>query len=197
MSKKKSFLLKIRKVLNKLVKMGDEYIQMRLPVERITKSFEEKIRNKIKQNRINAELRKATKEDIDSILLMYDRAWHSTTMPFHPIPRSRLLTLLKDPNYEILIVKVDNVDSAFAIIYITGEDKELGIIGVLGVVPGDQRKGLGTLLGVACWDYFKEKKVKELRCRVHLDNKASYIFMRRLGFEEFREAEGYKYIYTF
>ena len=196
MSKKKSFLLKIRKFLNKFVKMGEEYIQMRLPVEKISKSFEEKIRNKIKQNDLKAKLRKAMKEDIDSILLMYDQAWHSTTMPFQPIPRSRLLTLLKDPNYEILIVKVDSKDSAFAIIYITGEEKEIGIIGVLGVVPGGQRKGLGTFLGVACWDYFKEKKVKELRCRVHLDNKASYIFMRRLGFEEFREDDAYKYLYT-
>ena len=38
MSKKKSFLLKIRKFLNKFVKMGEEYIQMRLPVEKISKS---------------------------------------------------------------------------------------------------------------------------------------------------------------
>ncbi|TFG30478.1 MAG: GNAT family N-acetyltransferase [Promethearchaeota archaeon] len=196
MSKKKKFLLKFRKFLNKFIKMGDEYIQMRLPVEKISKPFEENIRNKIKQTGVNAEIRKATKEDIDSILFMYDRAWHSTTMPFQPIPRSRLLILLKDPNYEILIVKIDSVDSAFAIIYITGEEKEIGVIGVLGVVPEGQRKGLGTILGVACWDYFKEKKVKELRCRVYLDNKASYIFMRRLGFEEFRETDTYKYIYT-
>ncbi len=91
------------------------------------------------------------------------------------------------PDYTFLIAKVGADDSAFAIIYLTGREEEIGVIGALGVVPELQRKGLGTILGIACWDYFIKKGVKELRCKVYYDNKVSFSFLNALGFEEFQE----------
>jgi ribosomal protein S18 acetylase RimI-like enzyme len=179
------------------MKMPYDYIQMRLPVEKITKNFEEKLKNKIEHNILHAEIRKATKEDSDSIINMYNQAWHSTTMPFRPISKKKLVKLFNNPSYNILIAKVGSIDGAFAIIYLMGDKKEIGVIGALGVIPEFHHKGLGTILGMGCWDYFKRKGVSELRCAVHFDNKASYIFIRSLGFEEFRDKDGYRYVYTF
>jgi len=108
-----------------------------------------------------------------------------------------LLKIFNNPSYNILIAKVGSIDGPFAIIYLMGDKKEIGVIGALGVVPEFQHKGLMTILGMGCWDYFKRKEVSELRCAVHFDNNASYIFIRSLGFEEFRDKDGYRYVYTF
>ena len=197
MQRKKSFKLKMRKLLNKFVKIPEEYIQMKLPVGKITKTFEDSLRKKIEHNVLDAEIREAKREDVESILNVYDQAWHSTTMPYVPITKNRLVRLFKNSDYNLLIAKVDEIDSAFAIIYLTGEEKEIGVIGILAVIPELQHKGLGTILGIAIWDYFIRKAVKELRCRVYFDNTASYTFLRRLGFEEDHEGEAHKYVYTF
>ena len=59
------------------------------------------------------------------------------------------------------------------------------IIAGLGIIPRFQRKGLGTVLGMAAWNYFKEADVKELKCEVYIDNITSYTFISSLGFEEY------------
>ena len=73
------------------------------------------------------------------------------------------------------------------IIDFEGENNEYGVIAGLGVLPRYQRKGLGTILGLAAWSYLKEKGIKELRCEVYKDNKVSYNFIKGLQFEEFGE----------
>jgi ribosomal protein S18 acetylase RimI-like enzyme len=197
MARKRSLKVKLRKLLNKFIKMPEEYIQMKLPVSKITKKFEETLRNKVEHNVLGAEIREAKKEDVDNILEIYDESWHSTTMPFVPITKKRLLNLLRNSDYTILIARVDDIDRAFAIIYLTGDDKDIGVIGVMAVDPEYQHKGLGTILGIAIWDHFIRKEVKELRCRVYFDNTPSYTFLRRLGFEEDHEDNGHKYAYAF
>ena len=197
MPSKKSIKLKLRKILNKFIKNPEEYIEMKLPVVKITKRFEEKLRERVSHNILGAEIREAKNEDVESILNIYDSSWHSTTMPFVPITKNRILSLLKNQNYEILIAKVNNAESAFAIIYLTGDDKEIGVIGILAVSPELQHRGLGTIMGIAIWDYFISKGVKELRCRVYFDNTASYTFLRRLGFEEDFEGKASRYQYVF
>ncbi|TFG15666.1 MAG: GNAT family N-acetyltransferase, partial [Promethearchaeota archaeon] len=74
----------------------------------------------------------------------------------------------------------------FIIIHFEGEKNELGIINGLAVLPKFQNKGLGTILAMAAWNYFKERGVNELRCEVHKDNKITYLFIKSLGFEEVR-----------
>ena len=190
MLRKRSLLLKIRRFVNNFYKIRNYHIQMRLPVEKITKDFEKMLKNKIEHNLIHAEIREATKEDTEIIINLYDRAWHSTTMPYHPVSKKNY-QLINDSDYVFLIAKVDTFECAFAVIYLTGKDKEIGVIALLGVVPEFQHKGLGIIIGMACWDYFKKKRVKELRCKVFFKNKVSYSFIKALGFEEFHEEDGY------
>ena len=85
-----------------------------------------------------------------------------------------------------LIGKVYGRDAAFVILDFEGENNECAVIAALAVLPRFQRKGLGTILGTAAWNYLKEnyKHVKELKCEVYKDNKISYSFIKGIGFEE-------------
>ena len=168
-----------------LLEIGMEYIQMRLPVEKITKEFEENLQKRVKANFLRAKIRKATIEDLESVAYIYNRSWMTSNTPFTPITIETLNELIKYPEITILIANVYGTDGGFAILDLDGPNKEYGIIAGLGVLPRFQRKGLGTILAVAAWNYFKEKKVKELRCEVYKENKTSYNFIKSLGFEEF------------
>ena len=95
--------------------------------------------------------------------------------------------MFEDPNIVIFIAKLNSYDTGFIIAYFAGEKKDIGVISGLGILPKFQHKGLGTFLGLNNWKYFKEKGVKELRCRVHKDNKNSYNFIKNLGFEEYED----------
>lgn len=170
---------------------------MKLSVEKITKNIEEEVKQKIQHYAMHAEICEANKNDIDCILDIYERAWHSTTMPFHPISKSKLSRLLKNKNYLVLLAKIDAIDVAFIIVQIRGEKNDIGVIGILAVIPELHHKGLGTMLGMACWDYLKKREIKELRCQVYSDNKPSCTFLRSLGFEEIYDNERSKYLYAF
>ncbi|MFX1358318.1 MAG: GNAT family N-acetyltransferase [Promethearchaeota archaeon] len=164
---------------------GMEYIQMRLPVENITLEFEEDLRKKVEKNVLKAKIREANEKDLESVMYIHNRAWMTSNEPFSPIDVQSLRTIFNYPETIILIAKVYGNDAAFAILDLEGEKKEYGIICGLGVLPRFQNKGLGTIVGMASWNYFKDKGVKELRCEVYKDNKVSYNFIKSLGFEEY------------
>jgi ribosomal protein S18 acetylase RimI-like enzyme len=161
------------------------YTQMRLPVDEITPEFEAKVKEKVKKNFLNAKIREATMEDLPTIMQIHNRAWLTANEPFRPIELDSLEKIYSYTETEILIAKVYGKDGGFIILDREGEDGEIGVIAGLGVLPRFQRKGLGTVLGVAAWNYFKDKAVEELRCEVYEDNEASYHFIKSLGFEEY------------
>jgi ribosomal protein S18 acetylase RimI-like enzyme len=183
----KSFFTKMYGDIKNSSQKDLDFIQMRLPVSNITEDFENNLKNKIKDSFINAEIREATREDIDHLIDLHDRAWHSTPMPYRPLTKEKLPEILNNKNVIFLIAKVEGKDSGFALIYFTSKDNLVGVIAGLGIIPELQREGLGTILGMASWDLFKKRGVKELRCKVYKDNKASYNFIRGLGFEEYEE----------
>ncbi|MHA1105519.1 MAG: GNAT family N-acetyltransferase [Promethearchaeota archaeon] len=187
MGRFKSFLIKMHGDIKNFSQKDTNFIQMRLPVFNITEDFENNLKDKIKDSLINAEIREATREDIDHLIDLHDRAWHSTPMPYRPLTKEKIINMLIDESIIFLIAKVEGEDSGFALIYFTAKDNLVGVIAGLGILPELQRKGLGTILGMASWDLFKKKGVKELRCKVYKDNKASYRFIRGLGFEEYDE----------
>jgi ribosomal protein S18 acetylase RimI-like enzyme len=158
---------------------------MRLPVNEITKEFEDNLKNKIEHNIIHAKIREAKPEDLETIVEMHDKSWKSTPMPYHQLNKEKILKLFDDPEIVFLLASVDSVDSGFIVLYFTGNKNEIGVIAGLGIIPELQRKGLGTILGMAAWDYFKKTNVKELRCKVYKDNKISYDFIKGLGFKEY------------
>lgn len=161
------------------------YIQMKLPVNDITPEFEAKVKAKVRKNFLNAKIREATRKDLPKVMQIHNRAWLTANEPFRPIELDSLEKIYKYPETEILIAKVYGKDGGFIILDREGMNNEIGVIAGLGVLPRYQRKGLGTVLAVAAWNYFKEKEVEELRCEVYEDNHVSYDFIESLGFKEY------------
>lgn len=166
---------------------GMIYIQMRLPVDKITKAFENKLKDKIEQNIIKAIIRKAKREDLDSLKNIYNRAWLTSNTPFRPITKTDLLKILEAPDTVFLIAKVYGIDAAFVLLDFEGENKEFAVIAALAVLPRFQRRGLGKILGVYIWNFLKQNynNVKEIKAEVYKDNKVSYAFIEGIGFEEY------------
>ena len=166
---------------------NSNFIQMRLLVKNITPEFEDFLKQRVEHNIIQADIREANENDVDCLIELHDRAWHSTPMPFRPLKEDSIEKMLKDPSIVFLIANVEGKDSGFALIYFTGEESLIGVIAGLGIIPELHRKGLGTILGMAAWDYFKKRGVIELRCKVYKDNIISYNFIKSLRFEEYDE----------
>jgi len=162
-----------------------EYIQLKLPVSDITPEFEVKLTKKVKSNILRAKIREANEEDLQSVKYLYDRSWLTSQTPFSAISVSSLKTIWEYPETIILIAKVYGSDAGFAIIDFVGENREIGEIGGMGILPRFQRKGLGTVIGMAAWNYFKKKGIKELRCEVFKGNAVSYQFIKSIGFKEY------------
>jgi ribosomal protein S18 acetylase RimI-like enzyme len=170
---------------NEILSSGMKYIQMKLPVEKITREFEAEISSKIEHGVVKADIRAAGLKDLEIVVYLYNRSWMTSCTPHTPIT---IETLKKIANYQetvILIARVYGTDGGFVILDLEGPNKEYGIIAGLGVIPRFQRKGLGKILGMAAWNHFKTIGVKELHCEVYHENKASYNFISLLGFEEF------------
>jgi len=190
--KVRSFMLVFEKkdkteeeIENELATTGMEYIQMKLPVAKITPEFEEVLTEKVEHNILRAKIREAKLEDLESVQALYNRSWMTSNTPYSSITLNSLTAIYEYPETIILIARVYGSDAAFVILDYEGPKNEYGIIAGLGVIPRFQRKGLGTVIGMAAWNYFKKKGVKELRCEVYKDNIVSYNFIKSIGFEEF------------
>ncbi|MFX1410721.1 MAG: GNAT family N-acetyltransferase [Promethearchaeota archaeon] len=183
---KKKKKRQVDKKAEELYRDGMVYIQMRLPVEKITKEFEDKLKNKIEHTIIHAAIRESKSSDLNSIKNIYNKSWLTSNTPFRPITKTSLLQIFEDPDTVFLIGKVYGIDAAFAILNFEGENKEFAVIAALAVLPRFQRKGLGTILGMATWNFIKEnyEHVKELKCEVYKDNVISNSFIKWIGFEE-------------
>ena len=168
-----------------LLTKGLEYIQMKLPVSKITPEVEDILKKKVEHNILQAKIREANMEDLESVMYLYNRSWLVSSTPFRAITKETLRIIFEYPETLFLIAKAYGSDAAFVILDYEGSNKEYGIIAGLGVLPRFQRKGLGTVIGLAAWNYFKKKGVKELRCEVYKDNKVSYDFIKSIGFVEY------------
>ncbi len=192
LEKKTKKLLPYETIEEKILQEGMIYRQMRLPVEKITKEFEDDLRKSVEGNILKAKIREAKDdEDLRSVMNIYNRAWLTASTPFRPLTLDSLKLIFDDKDTVILIAKAYGIEGGFSILDFEGENKEYGIIAGLGVLPRFQRKGLGTVIGMASWDYFKKVGVKELRCEVYIDNVVSYSFIKGIGFEEF-DVKAYK-----
>ncbi|MFW9772356.1 MAG: GNAT family N-acetyltransferase [Candidatus Thorarchaeota archaeon] len=175
-----------------ILEEGMVYVQMRLPVDKITKKFESQLKEKIEHNIFHANIREATEKDLQTIVDIYNKSWLTANTPFRPIARETMKKIFADSDTVFLIARVYGIDGAFVILDFEGEHNEYGIIAGLGVLPRFQRKGLGTVLGLAAWEYFKNKGVKELRCEVYKGNERSFNFIKGLNFEIYGEKAYHK-----
>jgi ribosomal protein S18 acetylase RimI-like enzyme len=167
-----------------LLKNDENYIHMKLPVRKISKNFEDNLKQRFTKNLINVKIREATRLDAKIFMELHKDIWLSTSMPYKPFTKENVEELIEAPGVIFLIANRYDKDIGFAIIHHAGKENEIGIITALGIIPKLQRNGLGTILGLEIWKYFKQKGLKELRCRVSKDNKKAYLFIRSLGFEE-------------
>jgi ribosomal protein S18 acetylase RimI-like enzyme len=172
-------------VENKIINEGLAYIQMKLPVAMITPELEKNLQEKVERNILKAKVREASREDLESVMHIHNRSWMVSNTPFTPISIDSLEIINEYPETIILVAKVYGEDAGFVILDFEGESKDIGVIAGLGVLPRFQRKGLGTVLGMAAWRYFKKKGVKSLKCEVYKENTVSYNFIKSLGFEEY------------
>ncbi|MBD3255310.1 MAG: GNAT family N-acetyltransferase [Candidatus Lokiarchaeota archaeon] len=196
-SKIKRIFKKIWRRIKSYFSNEDNYIHMRLFVEDITSEFEEGLREKVHHTCTSCEIREAEEEDLESIIRLHDKAWHTTPMPYQQVKKKKLRKLFEDEDFVFLIAKMGSIDVGFAIIYFGGNKKDIGVIAGLGVEPKLQKKGLGTMIGMAIWDYFKKRGIKELRCKVYKGNETAYSFISELGFKEFKEVKDYTYLKKF
>ncbi|MBD3254279.1 MAG: GNAT family N-acetyltransferase [Candidatus Lokiarchaeota archaeon] len=174
-------------VREQVFKEGMVYVQMRLPVNEITQEFEDSLKERIEKNFIHAKIREASSDDLHIIMDLYNKSWLTTNTPFRPISVGSLESIFEDADTVFLIARVYGIDAGFVILDFEGPNKEYGIIAGLGVIPRFQRRGLGTVLGMAAWNYFKENSVKELRCEVYKDNLGSQSFIKWIGFKEYEK----------
>ena len=184
---KKKKKIEVDKAAEELYQDGMVYIQMRLPVDKITQEFEDKLKNKIEHNIIKANIRKATDSDLDTLKTIYNRAWLLSNTPYRPITKTDLKKILDYPDTVFLIAKVYGIDAAFVLLDFEGENKEIAVIAALAVIPRFQRKGVGTIIGMSAWNFLKQnyRNVKEIRAEVYKDNYVSFSFIKGIGFEEF------------
>ena len=181
----RSYFLSVDKKDQKEEVESLEYIQMKLPVSDITSELEAKLSKKVKSNILRAKIREANEEDLPSVKYLYDRSWLTSQTPFSAISVTSLKTIWEYSETIILIAKVYGSDAGFAILDCEGENQEIGVIAGMGIIPRFQRKGLGTVIGMAAWNYFKKKGIKELRCEVYKGNTVSFQFIKSIGFKEY------------
>ena len=103
----------INEIQEEAYKKGMIYVQMRLPVENITKEFEDALKEKIEHSFIQAKIRVATRGDLSAIMELYNKSWLTANTPFRPIEISSLKTIFDDPDTIFLIAKVYGRDSGF------------------------------------------------------------------------------------
>jgi len=184
---KKKKKLEVDKAAEDLYQDGMVYIQMKLPVEKITKEFEVNLKDKIEHNIIKAKIREVTQSDLETLKYIYNRAWLLSNTPYRPITKTDLKKILDYPDTVFLIAKVYGIDAAFVLLDFEGKNKEIAVIAALAVIPRFQRKGVGTIIGMSAWNFIKQNysNVKEIRAEVYKDNVVSYSFIKGIGFEEF------------
>lgn len=158
---------------------GFAYIQMKMDAKMINADYEKLIQKRIAKQ---VKIRRATKEDIPKLVDMYNRSFLSASDPYSPMNEENMKAVFEHNLTIILIGSIWGVDAGFVIIDFEGENNEIGVIAGLGTLPEWQKRGLGTTLGIASWEYFKKAGVKELKCEVFNKNMASYNLIKGMGF---------------
>ena len=164
--------------------IGMKYIQMVLPLRKVTKTAENSLKENVERNILRAKIRKINEKDLESLRNIYNKAWLTSHEPFRALTIDDFRSLYNDPNLTILIASVYGIDAGFMILDFEGPEKEYGIIVAMGVIPRFQRRGLGKIMALAAWEFFKKRNVIELRSEVYINNNASYNFLKSLGFED-------------
>jgi len=166
------------------LEIGMQYIQMVLPLKKITKEVENRLKENVEHNILRAKIREIKEKDLDTLMNMYNKAWLTSHEPFRALGLDDIKNLYNNPDLKIFIANVYGIDAGFMILDFEGPKKEYGIIVAMGVIPRFQRRGLGKIMALATWEFFKKRNIIELRSEVYINNKISFNFLKSLGFED-------------
>ena len=161
------------------------YIQMRLNIEIISPEF----LKELEEYRLSGiSIRKCDEDDLPIFVKLYNRSFMRGADPWSPATTEQFREILKNKTTVVLIASKSGEDVGFIIIDIEREDhdRDIGIIAGLGTDPRWQRQGIARYLGIASWDYLRNKfNFNELRCEVYEKNLPSYHLIKSLHFEEY------------
>ncbi len=161
------------------------YIQMRLNIEKISQEF----LKELEEYRLSGiSIRKCDENDLPIFVKLYNRSFMRGADPWSPATIDQFREILKNKTTVVLIASKSSEDVGFIIIDIEREDhdRDIGFIAGLGTDPRWQRQGIARYLGIASWDYFRNKfSFKELRCEVYEKNLPSYNLIKSLHFEDY------------
>lgn len=161
------------------------YIQMKLNIEKISPEF----LKELEEYRLSGiSIRKCDENDLPIFVKLYNRSFMRGADPWSPATIDQFREILKNKTTVVLIASKSGEDVGFIIIDIEREDhdRDIGYIAGLGTDPRWQRQGIARYLGIASWDYFRNKfSFKELRCEVYEKNLPSYNLIKSLHFEEY------------
>ena len=161
------------------------YIQMKLNIEEISPEF----LKELEEYRLSGiSIRKCDEIDLPIFVKLYNRSFMRGSDPWSPATADQFQEILKNKTSVVLIASKLGEDVGFIIIDIESEDHEryIGFIAGLGTDPRWQRQGIARYLGIASWDYFRNKfNLKELRCEVYEKNLPSFNLIKSLHFEEY------------
>ena len=159
---------------------------LKLPIEKITKEFEKKFRERLKPYSEIPKIRHIREDDYEKLVPIYNRAYNNLHEKILPINVDIIRDMDEDPETAILVAEFDNDIAGLIILEYEVQNYEFVTITDWAVSPQFRRKGIGTRLCIAAWENFKPKGIKEIRCEVYVNNPVAYNFIKSMGFEEIR-----------
>lgn len=165
---------------------NEDYITLRLPVSKAETITESKLEAFVSSHKISKlNIQEATKDDIAIVNDIYNKSWKESHLPMKEVTEELFTEIYEDSDTRFLIATYDGDPVGFILMEFSKTDREIGLISGLAILPEYQNRGFGKYLSLATWNFFKEQKIKELRCEVYKDNKRALNFIKSLGFEEY------------
>ncbi len=182
--KVRNLFTEIQEGFSSLYTDNEDYITLRISVEKAEQIAEKKLKHYINTHKINIKIREAKERDIPKINEIYHRSWKASELPMKEVTEELLMEIFQDSDTHFLLARLDSEDVGFILIEFNKLNREIGLISGLGVLPRYQKGGIGKYLSLEAWKFFKDKRVKELRCEVYKKNEMAKRFIKDLGFEE-------------
>lgn len=162
------------------------YIIMNLPMNKVSPEKLAEMASKTRQVRPLLKSWVAGEADIPRLVDLYNASFFQCPDPYRPVTEADMRAIFEKST--IIMGTMYGADAAFIVNKIetrtneTGKVERLGVICGIAVHPRFRQKGLATAIGLAAYDFFKDKAVDCLQCEVYEKNDPSMAFITWVGF---------------
>ncbi len=174
------------KIHSALIEDGLYYLQMRLPIAKITQDYISNIKNHIGSIDLNIEINEASKKDLDSIFSIHKRAWEDSHILFFPTSKEIFEILFDYPETLLLLARLNGINIGYIILDCDGPRKQFGVIAGMGILPELQGRKVGLIICLKAWNFLKNMNFEELRFEIYIENKRCIQLAKLLNFELYR-----------